>query len=612
MGVTSRWRRAVAALVTSVALLAAACSANTSQSGTPQAESTGIGQTGVTTDQNSGAARSTAAAPPEDAPVYSALAAAGIDVVPDDAPRSGRGMLTVTASQASVWADQWHRAAGLTGSELRERFPTGDTAVPLDALIAAWLTTSTGAAPDAARQLMDPTEIADPKDSHYPWAVVAIFVQTVTSADGSTSSPASSAPSRFRAPSEGGFDPCGALTGMYESVVNKITSWFSTVAGDSTIVAIAGEALSLFGSYLGKAISTVLAPLLAPIKAAIGAVGLAASIAGALVPWTAQITASPTDAAFGISPAPGQSGQFALQVSTPLPDWPVAVKSCASLIGVDLPSITPEGSAVDWTFSGGAVATEEHRDSTLTGGAEPTATLDFITGTESAEQAKGSVVVDPVYVSAKVTRDTTALAAVLNKLIGSVLGSLPDLIALLVIDPATDALASVLQLAGTEAKSGPVQVTHHLPPPDPPKDVPPKDVPGDEPPSPPAEESCVAQDLVSQLNKTTSGDMSTIMPGAVELWLDPGHTGYLDFDDSTDFFGDNFTGHVTGKITFHWSGGPTHFATSDARGTLTARIKTMGTDNTIELPVETIVQNSESMVCHDGEITISRTGWVFY
>lgn len=606
----------VAAVITVVALLACACTTTLRPGAAPQADpsalsrlSTAIG-TGSVVGGSDLEQEKTATPSEDDAPVFSALAAAGIDVVPDGAPRPGRGMLTATVSQAMVWADQWRRAAGLTGSELRARFPTGDAAVPLDALMAAWLTTSVGAAPDAARRLADPAAIEDPQDFRYPWAVVAMFVQDVTRADEPASSPVPSGPSGFRATGGGGFDPCGALSGMYESVVDKITSWFSTAGSDSKIIAIVGEAISLFGSFLGKAISTVLAPLLAPIKAAIGAVGLAASIAGALVPWTAQITASPTDAAFGIEPAPGQQGRFVLQVSTPLPDWPVALKSCASLIGVDLPPIQPTGSAVTWTFSGGGVATEAHRDATLTGGGDAAASLDFITGTETPEQAKGSVLIDPVSVSAQVTRDTTALTAVLNKVIGSVLGSLPDLIALLVIDPATEALTSVLQLAGPEAKSGPVYVTHHLPPPDPQKDAPPKDVPGEQPPSPPADESCVGQELVSQLNEAAG--MNTIMPGAVVLWLDPDHTGYMDFDHSTDFFGDNVQGNVRGTMTFGWSGGPSVFHTSGASGNLVATIKASGVVSTIDLPVDSMIQNSESMVCTDGDITIQRTGWVFY
>ena len=107
-------------------------------------------------------------------------------------------------------------------------------------------------------------------------------------------------------------------------------------------------------------------------------------------------------------------------------------------------------------------------------------------------------------------------------------------------------------------------------------------------------------------------DMNTIMPGAVDLWLAPDHTGYFDFTDSTDFAAENVTGHVTGRITFHWTGGPTTFSTSDASGTLTATIKTMGTSNTIELPAESIVQTGETMLCAGGDITIERTGWVFY
>lgn len=536
-----------------------------------------------------------------------ALGRAGIDVASDDAPRSGRGTITITAAQAAVWAQEWGHDTGISGRQLERLYPTPPDGIPLSALVAAWLTSSQLPGAAAARTLMDPPVAGYPDGFRFPTAVLAMFVQDVTSAGVASGD----APSGFRAPGSGEIDPCGMLSGLYEATIGKITSWFATTGADSIIVEIAGEALSLFGKFLGKAIGAALAPLLGPIKAAIGALGVATAVAGALAPWTAEITATPTQASFGTQPGPGQKGTFTVTVTTPLPDWPVGVRSCASLAGVELPSVSPAGSLVEWTLSGNNVATEERHDGVLSDPAA-TASLDFVTGTESAEDAQGEPVVDTVLVVAEVQRDTSTLSIVLAKLISSALDALPDVIVLLLSDVATDPLTKLLAASGTTAISDPVPVTHHAPPPTDPPAPPPGQRPPVDPPAPPAAGSCVARELISQLNKSTSGDMSTIMPGAVTLWLDPNHTGYLDFNDSTDFFGDNFKGHVTGKITFHWSGGPTHFTTSDARGTLTARVKTMGTDNTIELPVETMVQNSESMVCQDGEITIERTGWVFY
>ena len=540
--------------------------------------------------------------------VTEALSAAGIDVTRDDVPRPGRGTITITAAQAAVWGAEWSRHAGVTGLQLERMYPTAPDAVPLSALIGAWVAESHTAAAKAARTLMDPLAAGDPQYFRFPTAVLAMFVQDITS----TAPADTDQPAGFRAPGSGDLDPCGMLSGLYDATIGKISSWFATTGADSTIIEIAGEALSLFGEFLGKAVSTALAPLLGPIKAAIGALGVATAVAGALAPWTAEITAMPSQAAFGILPAPGEKGTFTVTVTTPLPDWPVGVRSCASLVGVELPSVSPAGSAVDWTFYDGAVAAEQRHDGVLADGPAAAASLDFVTGTETAEDAKGSLLVDPVMVAVDVQRDTSALSVVLNKLIGSALDALPDVIVVLLSGVATDALTTLLTASGASAVSDPVPVSHHLPPPSDPPAAPPAGQPPADTPTPPAEQSCVGADLVSQLNPMVGSDMNTIMPGAVDLWLAPDHTGYFDFTDSTDFAAENVTGHVTGRITFHWTGGPTTFSTSDASGTLTATIKTMGTSNTIELPAESIVQTGETMLCAGGDITIERTGWVFY
>lgn len=531
--------------------------------------------------------------------VTAALGAAGIDVVPDESPSHGRGTITITASQAAVWAEQLRTSTGLTGRELRERFPTGESAVPIDAMVAAWLTLSSGRPAQAARHLVDPSGIADPQDFRYPWAVLAMFVQDLTS---TTPAPLSSAPSRLRAPGSAAFDPCGQLSGLYDAVIGQITAWFSTAGADSTIVSIATEAIGLFGSYLGKAISAALAPLLAPIKAAIGALGVATAVAGALAPWTAEIVAEPTQAAFGITPAPGQTGRFELRVSTPLPDWPTGVRSCASLAGVELPPIHPAGSTVTWTFSGGQVATEQQHDSALADGPVATAALDFVTGTETPEQAAGSLLIDPVMVAAEVLRDTSALSAVLNKLIGSALNALPDLIVVLLTGPVTDAMSGVLAASGPATVSDPVPVSHHL--------APPISTPGPKPTA--EEEGCIDVDLVSLAGPTTEGGMTVFMPAGALLRLNADHTGFIDFSRSSAYVGQDVSGTVRGIMTFHWTGGPKDFTSSAASGDLTATVKAGGTTNTIDLPVDTMAQEGEHLRCTDGDLTFLRTGWVFY
>jgi len=556
-------------------------------------------------------------APPVD-PVVAALSAAGVAIVGEDA-LSGAGDVawTVPEWQVAVWSAEVANGGGMTGAALRERFPVEAGQVPLDAVIATWLIGWTTPAAAAARTLVDTTPLLDPETADpaafvYPWALLQLFGHDVVSApDGEVADitapvVAPSSASGLRRPA--GSDPCAALHGIYDATIGKISAWAQSSSGDGALLSLAKGAVSLFGKVLAGVVETALSPITGPIKTAIAALSVAASVAGALSPWTATVVAEPPSNLFGVAPAPGNTGSFTVHVQTAIPDWPAPVKSCAALSGVDLPDITPAGSDVEIVFNGGIAATaqgtgDDGRVHTqLAGGdGEATARVDYVTSVESAEVAGGPEIVETISISGRVThKGADQLAPVLTQMIGSALGSLPGSVVQLIAGTATDALTGLLALGDVFPVSEPVPVIHHGPPQ--PTTLPP--MPGEpaatEPPG------CVGRPLVSVASMFADG---TQMPDGAVMLLNADGTGSIDFGPSTEYAVEGGTAAISGIMTFTWSGDGQSMTGANPGGDVTVAVNTQGVLVVLGIDVAVIMQGTESMSCVDGRLTFTRTGW---
>lgn len=525
----------------------------------------------------------------------------GVTVVDDDELEGATGdPFAITESQATNVALQVSIGGGVPGQVLRDRFPVPVDAVPVDALIAAWLTLDTPGA-DASREMVDTSTLTDPALFVFPWAVIDLFIQEVATDPSPIVAPSDEPEAEaqgFRGLSPtrpmGTADPCGSLQQFYADTIG------ATIAGlqnsDSVLGIIAGQALSLFVDVLGASVKAAIPTL---VKTAVQALGVAAAVAGAIEPWSATLTPDPATTAKGISPAAGNPGTATLKVVTGTNDWPAPVKSCAALAGVDLPKLDPASAAVKWDMIAPDLADETDRDDVIAPqGDEYTATFDYATRVETVgptSQDVSSIIV----IDGQVTRnDRDTLVKLLGTMIGNALGPLPKEIALPLIGTAADGIAGLLEITDPVAPVAVIPITYHFTPEDPiGSTLPTLTVPASDPPD---DDGCVGRVLSSQ---GVSGAADVL------LRLNDDGTGIFDFGQSLPYNGAT----VRGVLTFTWTGGPEVFATEAGVGALLAAVEVGGLTQMIELPPDAIAEiaQPETLICNDGQITVQRTGEIY-
>ena len=162
-------------------------------------------------------------------------------------------------------------------------------------------------------------------------------------------------------------------------------------------------------------------------------------------------------------------------------DWPSALKDCATTAGVALPQLAAPGAPATWTviYNENVIAPTSALVTNL--GQDLTARLDFTTGHESDETARGDQVIGTAVVSVKVPRKeitdfldlvrVEVLAAEQALLARVPVGPLHDQASAVLsayVQPAVDQLASAVQdqADGLFSLHGDsvVAVTHHNPP----------------------------------------------------------------------------------------------------------------------------------------------------
>ena len=85
----------------------------------------------------------------------------------------------------------------------------------------------------------------------------------------------------------------------------------------------------------------------------------------------------------GIAPAAGNPGAVTLRVSAGGGDWSAPVRSCAQLMGIDLPSLDPSDAPATWEVVTFDLADEVAHETTITRcGDVFEARLDYTTGSK--------------------------------------------------------------------------------------------------------------------------------------------------------------------------------------------------------------------------------------
>lgn len=291
---------------------------------------------------------------------------------------------------------------------------------------------------------------------------------------------------------------CGAVVDFVESNLKSLANFYKVDASGSGpfvrfLAAIWNTVVDLAVTVV-KALFTVLA---APVVEAVGgvltAVGAAYQISTLLKQWTVKMEPTPVKNAFGIGkPNPGR---FKVTVTDDRFELPAELESCSRAAGLDLAKAGAPGSKVTWTSVPGGrkdLAVQTGADAVIT--ENRTASFSYDTGTETADQAKGTEVSGLYEVRASIRREkieqlrtfiADTLLAPLNAL------PLPEPVRAFIRGITADAIGAatdkVAQFTDVKAYNL-VPISYHDPAQNPKPAPPPVD--SDTPPKPPAGDLC--------------------------------------------------------------------------------------------------------------------------
>ena len=591
---------------------------------------------------SSDSAAATASAPPPTAVVDDSnpFTAAGITITSIDDPVAGPG-LTLTDWQSANLLRDADAGQGLTGAQLRAEIPMPDDEMPLDLMVGAWVLEAASPIAEIAQGLMPTLDFDDTVDVVIPTAVVVLFTYEATLADADGNVPstlpaspmvvapftaeqfeaaeASRGPQGFAAPNRRPSiaqvlpaniinNPCGALLAFQEEVLGLV---YDALGGkDSWLGKRAQVAIGLLPKAAlpyaipGKGTFDMLATL-----------GFIAGLVGSVSPWTVTIEANEDPIAYGVAPGVGQRGTVRTVVDPGLQvKWPDALKSCAQLIGIDLPEISPVGGIVAWTHTFGTHATKLSEDGVIMeidGRYE--ATLLYDTSVESADQAaNGQATSSGLVFEARVDRPGNEtfdklIAKLIERLAGD--GVIGSALQYLTAGVAT----TIKEMSDPPPTAAIVTVTFHDPPPDPVTTL--DSTPASTPEPPTAGGACIGVDLFSQpMAAASTGVRLRMEPNGSLIW-DFGSSAPYSVDDG---FGNVSTITLAGSITGTYSGSNDSYTTTMSKINLSGTVEVLG--NVVALPPEAftgvagdpvIGVTSENLTCTDGAITVARTGQIY-
>jgi hypothetical protein len=539
---------------------------------------------------------------------------AGISVTSIDSPVAGTAGLSMTDWQADNLMRQARDGEGLTGSELRQRFAMSADVVPIDFIVAAWLQTATSPPSDIARTLMPDTPITDPTDVVFPNAVLALFVQDAAAAEAVSSDPAVAPPtsggpprSPHRSPAAPGarLDICAALLNFYDGVINTVVELLG--GKDSWWGGLALQAVGLMPSSIPPGAINI--PKKNNDLGVFQALGLVIALAGAISPWSAIIEADPVGPIpYGVAPAPGNQGILRTVLDPgPTIEWPAPLKSCAELVGLELPSLDPVGSIVEWETTFAEHATVVDMDGVIQNiNDRYVANLKYTTSVETAEQAAGTPIEGLMLASAQVKRPgNQTFKAIVEEIVRRALKS--DTLVAILDFVIGGALETIDEMTNPSPAIVFVTTVHHeAPPPPTATDVAPT-TPEGAPPG--ASGPCVGRDLYST--------PAVGMAAYVLLRIDPNGTLRFDFSGSSPYEttqdGVTVSVQLGGSITGSWTGTDQVINTTDNQINVGGFVTVLGQQ--IDLPPEFFngfATTSETLQCTpDGAIVVERTGQVF-
>lgn len=443
------------------------------------------------------------------------LQSAGIAIVSDEtAVPDSATSLTVTQIQADRMIAEAAAGVGRTGAELDAIAPVDPSYPRMSYLLAAYLSADDlpGEHPgaDLARSLYapsderpEPTDWTHPESIVFPMAVVALFVQdlmTAAQAEGSFEAedpvdegagPALATP-ELAVSADIIDSPCSTVTGFISKTIQGLFDVLRVIPGEISKIsqlgifgvllsALIDHAIGLAQSVVEGLVSVVTAPVLNAMRIGLTGLGTASLVLSYFTNERLVVKPGPADhTAFSIDPDPGTKGTFTASTLSLTKDWPAALVDCAKASGASIPPLIKAGDPATWTIqSGVTLISLENTETKIL--ADKTAVVEFTTGHEDAETAKGPEITEAARVSVTVPRkevgDFLDLAAkqvenvkkdILAK-VPSFLQNAASAVLNAAIDPVVASVRSSIEgVAGETAilnlkGDGMVWVTHHEP-----------------------------------------------------------------------------------------------------------------------------------------------------
>ena len=459
-----------------------------------------------------------APSPAANPPDVGVLADAGIQIVASEDDPSNGQPLRLTSVQADRLAADTGPGAGLLGRDLDAMAPVPAGTPPASYLVAAWVSAGTSSAAQTARGWMGDRDWTTAPELQFPLAAVAMFVNemaadtarlapsteplTTALVTPDTVAPAApdpstsdGAPAGFVARPTGlPAAPCSAVTGFLSSVINGLFDALKinpSTNGDggvvdfftSALATVWNVALGLAQGALEGLIANLTAPVFNAIRLAVGALGVATVVVSYFKEQSLDVTlespqTSPDQYPFAVGSGPDVNGKFVAKGRELTGDWPAALVDCATVAGAKLPELIKPGSPANWTVDAPGLIVPGPLMGQVD--SEHTASLTFVTGRESDDDAMGEAVYGVAYVTVKIPRkeveDFLALAkaqvdgvrAQLLSVVPAAVQPAVDALLASTVDPTVDQISN--EIAGSVGGplavegSGRVIVLHHNPP----------------------------------------------------------------------------------------------------------------------------------------------------
>lgn len=301
--------------------------------------------------------------------VEDALARAGIEVTdetgqPPARPLTGsRSSLALLGFQARNLALETATQGGIPGAQLRSLLEMPPDAPTLDQIVAGYVATAPTFGGALSRQLMDGADLTHPERLAFPTITLDLLLADAERAQADTAGHAgtgSAGPVVHPAQmvrTAAGTGVCGAVSDFMTKTMARIADWIVRALPDNIIIKLAvGFAVT---AILGKGLDFLTKllldlPIVKAIREALGTMALVATVVASLRAWTITMKAAPTQLHYTVGSAEATRGRITAHVNDPTDDlFSPAVRSCATLLQIELPRGGAPGSRVTWTITAG-------------------------------------------------------------------------------------------------------------------------------------------------------------------------------------------------------------------------------------------------------------------